>query len=339
MTREFWAVLEHTDTTLHEQSGELLSELVEMAHRQSEAVQVCAVLLAGEQATLPDLSLLTRMGIEQVLLLIHSNLAHYTTENYTHALAWLIQQRVPQLIATHATPNGRDWTPRLAARLHLPFTPNCLGVELHDDALFALRSIYDGRAYAQTRTELHGRTTLVTLIPGTRGIAVPQANNPIRQLEITRLYPDIQQSARHIHRKGIEAPSPEAVALDAAERIVAGGRGVGQQGFTTIATFARHLGAAVGATRVATDLGWIEHARQIGATGKIVRPRLYIACGISGAAQHTSGMSEAQTIIAINPDRSAPIFALADLGLLGNANEILPLADELLTQTQQDIKL
>ncbi|HYK85644.1 MAG TPA: FAD-binding protein, partial [Ktedonobacteraceae bacterium] len=97
-----------------------------------------------------------------------------------------------------------------------------------------------------------------------------------------------------------------------------------------IASFARLLGAAVGATRVATDKGWIEHARQIGATGKSVHPRLYIACGISGAAQHTSGMREAQTVVAINPDRSAPIFALADLGLLGDANQILPLAAELI---------
>jgi electron transfer flavoprotein alpha subunit len=130
----------------------------------------------------------------------------------------------------------------------------------------------------------------------------------------------------------IQAPSPEEVELSVAERIVAGGRGVGQQGFTMLASFAHKLGAAVGATRVATDLGWIEHERQIGTTGKIVRPRLYLAAGISGAAQHTSGMSEAQTIIAINPDRGAPIFALADLGLLGDANEILPLASKLLDE-------
>jgi electron transfer flavoprotein alpha subunit len=120
--------------------------------------------------------------------------------------------------------------------------------------------------------------------------------------------------------------------LEAAERIIAGGRGIGRAGFNNVAAFARLLGAAVGATRVATDRGWIEHARQIGATGKSVHPRLYIACGISGAAQHTSGMREAQTVVAINPDRSAPIFALADLGLLGDANQILPLASALIEQ-------
>jgi electron transfer flavoprotein alpha subunit len=330
MTREFWAVLEHTGATLHEQSEELLCELSDIAHRQQGQLQVCAVLLHDEQQKLPDMVPLQKRGIAHLLLLLHPVLASYSTSGYVAALAWLIQQRAPALIATHATPNGCDWAPRLAAQLRLPFAPNCLGIDLHEDALLALRSLYESRAYAQTRTALRGRTALVTFVPGIRGTAMIDAATSVSELEVTRFYPELQQHSNPVRQKAIQAPSPEEVALDAAERIVAGGRGIGQTGFTTIAKFARHLGAAVGATRVATDLGWIEHTRQIGATGKIVRPRLYIACGISGAAQHTSGMSESQTIIAINPDRSAPIFALADLGLLGDANEILPLADKLL---------
>ncbi len=213
--------------------------------------------------------------------------------------------------------------------------PGCLGFELRDQALLALRPLYEGRAYVQTRTELHGRTAVVTLIPGTRGTpSKAQEDAATPPLEIVRLTPEIvkEPGRERIRRVAIQAPSPEEIELDAAERIVAGGRGVGQEGFGMLATFAHQLGAAVGATRVATDLGWIEHARQIGSTGKTVRPRLYIACGISGAAQHTSGMSEAQTVVAINPDRSAPIFALADLGLLGDANQVLPLAAKLLEE-------
>jgi len=154
-------------------------------------------------------------------------------------------------------------------------------------------------------------------------------------LTATHLTPEIQHKPEQegIQRLAIQAPSPEEIELDAADRIVAGGRGIGREGFTKVAAFARLLGASVGATRVATDQGWIEHERQIGTTGKSVRPRLYIACGISGAAQHTSGMREAQTVVAINPDRNAPIFTLADLGLLGDANQILPLAAELINQT------
>jgi electron transfer flavoprotein alpha subunit len=229
--------------------------------------------------------------------------------------------------------------PRLAARLQLPFVPGCLGLDLHDDGLFALRSVYEGRAYIQTRTTLHGKTALATIIPGVRGNPTsPTSRQSTQQMAVTHLTPDLpsaQKQAR-IRQMGIQAPSPEAVELDAAERIVAGGRGIGREGFTNVAAFARLLGAAVGATRVATDRGWIEHERQIGATGKSVHPKLYIACGISGAAQHTSGMREAQTVVAINPDRSAPIFALSDLGLLGDANSILPLAAKMIEQSKSN---
>jgi electron transfer flavoprotein alpha subunit len=338
---EIWAVLEYSDSSLHEQSSELLSELVDIANRQPIYTEVYAVILYPPQAELPDVSQLSNVGVQQLYVLEHAQLLRYSTEGYVGALAWFIQQRKPFLVVTSATPDGRDWSPRLASRLRLPYLPNCLSLGIREDGIFALRSIYDGRAYVQTRTPLKGRTALATLMPGVRG-------NPVRAqqsiaaftlreangLKITRVMPEIQlgggqERVRHVT---VQVPSPEEIELDAAERIVAGGRGIGQEGFATIASFAHLLNAAVGATRVATDLGWIEHARQIGATGKIVHPKLYIACGISGAAQHTSGMTESQTVIAINPDRSAPIFALADLGLLGNANEILPVAAKMLKE-------
>jgi electron transfer flavoprotein alpha subunit len=333
---EIWGVLEHSGATLHEQSGELLSELIDIARRQPTPTTVSAVLLYSPQAELPDIGLLPKLGIHHVNILEHPLLVRYSTEWYVSALAWLIQQHTPVLVATSATPDGRDWMPRLAARLHLPFVPSCLSLDLQDGGLFALRSIYNGRAYVQTRTALDGRTALATLVPGVRGMPmnIPEDQVSTSLLEITRHVPEMRQGSGYerIRHITIQAPSPEEIELDAAERIIAGGRGVGQKGFTTIASFARLLDAAVGATRVATDLGWVEHARQIGATGKIVRPKLYIACGISGAAQHTSGMTESQTVVAINSDRSAPIFALADLGLLGDANQVLPLAAKMLEE-------
>ncbi len=329
---EIWAILEYEQGKLHEPSGELLSEAVSIARRQQAQTSVHAVLLAAPPVELPELALLSSTGIDGLDIVEHEQLAFYTTESYVNALAWLLRQRAPLLVLAHATPNGRDCLPRLAARLHLPFISGCLGLDLHDDALFALRSMYEGRAYVQTRTALHGHTALATLVPGVRGTPAMKPNNESLSLEVKRYIPELAQMDKRIRRIALQAPSAEEVELDAAERIVAGGRGIGQNGFASIATFAHELGAAVGATRVATDLGWIEHARQIGATGKIVRPKLYIACGISGAAQHTSGMSESQTVIAINPDRSAPIFALADLGLLGDANQILPLAATLLEE-------
>jgi electron transfer flavoprotein alpha subunit len=331
---EIWAVLEYQDTNLSETSSELLAELVEVAQRQPDPTIVCAMLLTAPN-TPPDTTLLPSLGVQHLYLVEHPQLAHYSTETYTSVLAALIRQYTPILVATSASANGRDWSPRLAARLHLPLAANCLGFDLHDDALFTLRSIYEGRVYIQTRTALHGHTALVTLVPGVRGAPVIPSSEATQALTITQITPDIIDHAEQerIHRVAVQAPSPEEVELEAAERIVAGGRGVGREGFANVAAFARLLGAAVGATRVATDRGWIEHARQIGSTGKTVHPRLYIACGISGAAQHTSGMREAQTVVAINPDRNAPIFALADLGLLGDANEILPLAAKMLSQS------
>ncbi len=333
---EIWAVLEHEQNKLHEQSGELLSEAVAIARRQQEHTTVHAVLLTASHAELPELTLLSSTGTDTLDVVEHTQLEHYTTEGYVNALAWLLSQRSPLMVLTHATPNGRDCMPRLAAQLHLPFISGCLGFDLHDDALFALRSMYEGRVYVQTRTALYGHTALATLIPGIRGTQTIKSKNDSSTLEVKHYTPELTQPNERVRRIALQAPSAEEVELDAAERIVAGGRGIGQSGFASIATFAHSLGAAVGATRVATDLGWIEHARQIGATGKIVRPKLYIACGISGAAQHTSGMSESQTVVAINPDRSAPIFALADLGLLGDSNQILPLAATLLEETQHE---
>lgn len=336
---EVWALLEHDEHGLHEHSDELLSVAMELVSQQSnEKTNVHAVLLMAPDAELPDLPQIAATGVQQVFVLQHPRLAYYSTAGYVDALVWLLHHHSPTLLLANATPNGRDCFPRLAARLHVPLIANALGLTLQNDALLATRAIYEGRAYVQTHTNMHHRPVLATLIPGMRGTAsrVHQEIEPV----VTRYTPELAESdtMARVRRVRIQAPSPEEVELDAAERIVAGGRGIGQQGFQELATFAHRLGAAVGATRVATDQGWIEHARQIGATGKIVRPKLYIACGISGAAQHTSGMSESRTVIAINPDRSAPIFALADLGLLGDANEILPLAEKLLDETPEMIK-
>src|SRR6266571_3453280 len=151
---EIWAVLEHQEGTLHENSGELLAELADVAQRQKDQMTLCAVLLTSPEAAPLDTTLLTHSGIQQLCLVEHQQLAHYTTEGHVSALAWLIQQHAPKLVGTSATANGRDWAPRLAARLHLPFVSGCLGFDVHDDALFSLRSMYEGRAYIQTRTEL-----------------------------------------------------------------------------------------------------------------------------------------------------------------------------------------
>src|SRR6266699_5171795 len=202
---EICAVLEHTDATLatlHEHSSELLRELLDIARRQSTPAVVCAVLLVSQQEKLPDISLLPALGIHHLYILEHPRLAHYSTESYVAALAWFIQQHAPMLVVTSATPAGRDWMPRLAAQLRLPFVPNCLSLDVREDGLFALRSIYEGRAYIQTRTALDGLTALATLVPGIRGVHVNEQRSfaeftlsEAHGLRMTRLIPDIRQGS------------------------------------------------------------------------------------------------------------------------------------------------
>ncbi|WP_376797383.1 electron transfer flavoprotein subunit alpha/FixB family protein [Thermogemmatispora sp.] len=335
---ELWVVLQEYEGLPPEYNQEVLAEAQEVVeHYPAGRLQLCAVQL---RAPLPDL---TEKSLEEnfrtirperLYVLEHRGLAQYTTEGYVAALSWLIREREPALIVTSATANGQDWVPRLAAQLGLPLVARCLSFRLEQEALLSLRALYGGRAYVQTRMRLPRLPALVTFVPGTRGI--PPATHPPRGRppEVITYRPPLgtETFSQRLRSLAVEAPAAEEVELEAAEKIVAGGRGLGREGFAELATFARLLGAAVGASRVATDRGWVEPERQIGATGKSVSPRLYIACGISGAAQHTSGIREAQTIVAINPDRNAPIFALADLGLLGDAREVLRRAAELLQE-------
>nr|BBH95558.1 electron transfer flavoprotein subunit alpha [Thermogemmatispora argillosa] len=335
---ELWVVLQEQEGLPPEYNQEVLAEAQEVVNQQAGSLQLCAVQLRAPHLSSAEESpeaFFRTIVPERLYILEHPALERYTTESYVAALSWLIRERTPTLIVTSATANGQDWAPRLAAQLGLPFVARCLGFSLEQNALLSLRALYGGRAYVQTRTRLQRRPALVTFAPGTRGTPPASSSQQRRPLPEKILYRPslpVEEQRSRLQHIGIEAPAAEEVELEAAEKIVAGGRGVGREGFAEIATFARLVGAAVGASRVATDRGWIEPERQIGATGKSVSPRLYIACGISGAAQHTSGIREAQTIIAINPDRNAPIFALADLGLLGDAREILRRAIQLLQE-------
>ncbi len=214
---EIWAVLEQRDGALAEQSGELLAELAELVLRQASGTRLRALVLTSPASPLPDVTLLANSGVQRLYLVTHPRLAAYTTESYVNALAWLIQQNPPLLLATSATADGHDWLPRLAARLRLPCGPGCLGLDLQDDGLLTLRSLYAGRAYISTRTALHGRTALASLVPGVRGVPAFTARAEALQLEVTRVVPELPAAEEHerISRLGIQAPSPDAVELDA----------------------------------------------------------------------------------------------------------------------------
>ena len=222
-----------------------------------------------------------------------------------------------------ATPNGRDMGPRLSSRLQTGLTADCTGLAIDEETgcVAWTRPAFGGNLMATILCTDH-RPQLGTVRPGV--FKKPAAGEA--KAEITKV--DFSFPAEGIRTEILEVikeTAGELVDLEGADIIVAGGRGVGSaEGFAPVRELAEALGATVGASRAAVDAGWISHSHQVGQTGKTVGPKLYIACGISGAIQHLAGMSASDVIVAINKDADAPIFGVADYGIVGNLFEVLP---------------
>ena len=226
-----------------------------------------------------------------------------------------------------ATNNGRDLGPRVSCRLHTGLTADCTGLDIDEESgnVAWTRPAFGGNLMATILCPDH-RPQIGTVRPGVfkKSDAVAAAAEIIKE--------DIHVDAKDIRTQVLELikeADGENVDLEGAEIIVSGGRGVGgPEGFEPVKALADVLGGVVGASRAAVDAGWIAHAHQVGQTGKTVGPKLYIACGISGAIQHLAGMSGSDCIVAINKDPEAPIFDVADYGVVGNLFEVLPVLTE-----------
>lgn len=263
-------------------------------------------------------------GADTIIVIEGEEFERYTTDAYSNAMYFLVKKYCPTSILIGATNNGRDLAPRLSCRLKTGLTADCTSLAIDEET---------GNV-AWTRPAFGGNLMATILCPDNR----PQIGT-VRPGVFKRLTPDESLKAEIIKEDFHVAPetirtellevikeaASELVDLEGAEIIVSGGRGVGgPEGFNTIRELAEALGATVGASRAAVDAGWIAHAHQVGQTGKTVGPKIYIACGISGAIQHIAGMSAAKTIIAINKDETAPIFNIADYGVVGDLFEVLP---------------
>lgn len=247
----------------------------------------------------------------------------YNTDAVTHAMLALINKYKPDTILIGATNNGRDFGPRIACTLKTGLTADCTGLDLDVDTGNVLwtRPAFGGNLMAQIQCP-DTRPQMGTVRPGVFKKTAPDANRTGR-ITAEEISIDPADIRTHITDRIREVA--EAVNLDEAEIIVSGGRGVGgPEGFAAIRLLADALGGTVGASRAAVDAGWIPHAHQVGQTGKTVGPKIYIACGISGAIQHLAGMSGADTIIAINQDSDAPIFDAAHYGIVGDLFEVIP---------------
>lgn len=266
---------------------------------------------------------LIHYGADQILVADHPSLESPDDEVALNLLEKVVHQFKPQVILLpHNELGGGHLGPRLAYKLKTGIVTDCVGFDVQNGNIRWLRPVYGGKAMVYMRAR--GPVQIVTI----RSRAFePLKPNTDRQGEVheIEIVPEILSSLTTVVER-VKVPEIEGeISLDRAEIIVSGGRGMGDsQGFSRLRELARVLGAAVGGSRPAVDMGWLPHSHLIGQTGKIVAPKLYIAVGISGAAQHMAGAGGSKTIVAINKDPDAPIFKLAHIGVVEEWEKILP---------------
>ena len=318
--KDVWVFCEQRDGILMQTAGELLGEGRKLADDLGQ--RLCAVLVGHNVANLTDQ--LSDYGADHIYLIEHPLLEIYTTDAYTKAIADLSAERKPNIILIGATNIGRDLGPRVAARLATGLTADCTGLEIHETErnLLQTRPAFGGNLMATIITPDH-RPQMATVRPGVMMALNTPKSTPATIESIT---PEITKDMIRTNVLKTVKAVKQTVDLGHAEVIVSGGRGVGSaEGFEMLKSLADIFGGAVGASRAAVDAGWADHSQQIGQTGQTVRPRLYIACGISGAIQHLAGMQSGDCIVAINKNPDAPIFKVADYCIVGDLHKVIPL--------------
>jgi electron transfer flavoprotein alpha subunit len=309
-----------------EQRGGVLKkvsfEMLGTGHELAAALggKVEAALLGSKLDGLADS--LAQYGATRVYVADDDSLASYSSEGYANTLAALIDRVEPGVVLVGATAMGRDLAPRLAAQLGVGLASDCIALELDGGRLLATRPIFAGKALAKVK--LNGDPQVATVRANVLPAREPDAGR-------TAIIEPVSIATGDVRAKVIDIVGAGEGEVDVAEAdiIVSGGRGVaGPEGFAPVRSLAQTLGAAVGASRAAVDAGWIEHAHQVGQTGKTVTPNLYVACGISGAIQHLAGMKTSKAIVAVNKDPEAPIFKVADYGIVGDLFEVVPLLEK-----------
>ncbi len=323
-TKDLWVFVEtNEDGTAKNVGIELLTPGKMMAGKQGGNLVAVVIGCGADEAV----KAANEHGADKIIVVDGPEYKHYSTDAYAIALVTLVEKYGPTSMLIGATNNGRDLGPRVSCRLKTGLTADCTALDIDEESgnVAWTRPAFGGNLMATILCP-DNRPQIGTVRPGVfkKGEAVEAKAEIIKE--------DIHVAESDIRTKVIELireMDSENVDLEGAEIIVSGGRGVGgPEGFEPIRALAKELGATVGASRAAVDAGWIAHAHQVGQTGKTVGPKLYIACGISGAIQHLAGMSSSDVIVAINKDPDAPIFDVADYGVVGNLFEVLPVLTE-----------
>ena len=323
-TKDLWVFIEPAEDGSPRKVGlELLNPGRMLADKQGGKL-VAVIVGNNVQASIDEAG---NHGADQIIVVEGPEYAQYTTDAYVTALAHLINKYVPTSMLIGASNLGRDMGPRLTARVDTGLTADCTGLDIDEETgnIAWTRPAFGGNLMATILCPDH-RPQVGTVRPGVFKKPEPTGGSPEVIREEFHVAPeDIRTTLIEV----LKSASEEFVDLEGAEVIVSGGRGVGgPEGFNVIKDLADALGGVVGSSRAAVDSGWISHAHQVGQTGKTVGPKLYIACGISGAIQHVAGMSSSDCIVAINKDPDATIFNIADYGIVGDLFKVLPILTE-----------
>lgn len=316
MSRKILVLGETRDSSLRNVSFEAIAA----AKTVAEGGEVVGVIFGESVAEIGKE--LIHYGADRVIAVEHELLKQYSSDGYTQGLLAVIDQESPDGIIFGHTSMGKDLAPRVAGKLSSGLISDAIGVEEAGGNIVFTRPIYSGKAF-EKRIVTDG-LVFATIRPNNID---PLEHDPSRTGEVTTLSVDIKDLRTVI--KEVVRKATEGVDLSEAKVIVAGGRGVkSEDGFEPLKELANVLGGAVGASRGACDADYCDYSLQIGQTGKVVTPDLYIACGISGAIQHLAGMSNSKVIVAINKDPEANIFKVADYGIVGDLFEVVPLLTE-----------
>jgi electron transfer flavoprotein alpha subunit len=314
MAQGVFVITEQRDGEFRKVSYEAVSEGRRIADGLSTEL-TAVVLGSGIEGIAGELG---KYGADKVLAADDPALADYTTGAYTDVLADLIKSSDPAVVILGATMQGKDLVGRLAARLDAGVAMDCVAIKLDGGQLTYTRPMYGGKVFADVQIE--GDLQIVAIRPNVMTIAESAKAGTVEKPAV---------SAGEVKTTVLEKTmdTGDRVELTEADIVVSGGRGTGGE-FGVIEELAAALGGAVGASRSAVDEGWRPHSDQVGQTGKVVSPTLYVACGISGAIQHLAGMSTSKFIVAINKDPEAPIFSKADFGIVGDLFDIVPAVAE-----------
>ena len=315
MANKILAVLEQREGTLKKVSFEAASVASSLAKDLNLEVEA---VVAGSD--IKNLSEISKYGISKIIHLKNSEFLNYTSSGYSEAISNYAKETNAVCIIVGNTAFGVDLAPRLAVKLKSACVVDCVNLSIESAEVIATRPVYAGKSFIKTK--LNSDVKIFTIRPNV--FKAELSDSKEAAIEVKEI------SNPNLNSKVVAFKKSEGK-LDVAEAdiIVSGGRGMkGPENFNLIESLAEALGAAVGASRAAVDAGWRPHREQVGQTGKTVSPSLYVACGISGAIQHLAGMSTSKYIVAINKDKDAPIFSVADYGIAGDVFEILPVLTE-----------